>query len=312
VEGRVQVCEELEWRFLCDSNWTVQDAAVACRSLNYSAKSKFKISAQGKLPFHRYSLAFLSLGALNISVQQGSADSSSYEVLCVGSEDSLADCQNDSIDLTGECGSAISVKCFISDGKSDLESNCVEPNIVSTTGPLTTGTKGPAQTSSVVTASTTSSPPSSTDPEPGTISTDTSTTQVRTTNLTAPILYYTIGSGLSGIMLLASLITVILLIYCYCHKERKNPAAKGSEDTQVPLEPVYETISCHNKGNCLPSAKACREGGTHKHSEKPAYSCAKTHHVDCSANPAYMTHGRPDYPMCAEQPSQNTYEVIPE
>jgi hypothetical protein len=43
VEGRVQVCEELEWRFLCDSNWTVQDAAVACRSLNYSANSKFKI-----------------------------------------------------------------------------------------------------------------------------------------------------------------------------------------------------------------------------------------------------------------------------
>jgi hypothetical protein len=43
VEGRVQVCEELEWRFLCDSNWTVQDAAVACRSLNYSTNSKSKI-----------------------------------------------------------------------------------------------------------------------------------------------------------------------------------------------------------------------------------------------------------------------------
>jgi hypothetical protein len=46
VEGRVQVCEEQEWRFLCDSNWTVQDAAVACRSLNLSTRGRSEIFAR--------------------------------------------------------------------------------------------------------------------------------------------------------------------------------------------------------------------------------------------------------------------------
>jgi len=40
VEGRVQICEEGEWRNLCDSMWTVQDARVACLSLNYSGIGK--------------------------------------------------------------------------------------------------------------------------------------------------------------------------------------------------------------------------------------------------------------------------------
>lgn len=42
VEGRVEVCEDIlgdgeeQWRKLCDDNWTVEDAQVVCRSLNYS------------------------------------------------------------------------------------------------------------------------------------------------------------------------------------------------------------------------------------------------------------------------------------
>ena len=36
VEGRVQFCMENEWKHLCDSDWTQQDAKVMCRSLNYS------------------------------------------------------------------------------------------------------------------------------------------------------------------------------------------------------------------------------------------------------------------------------------
>ena len=40
VEGVVQTCEDLEWRILCDTQWTVQDAQVACRSLNYTATGR--------------------------------------------------------------------------------------------------------------------------------------------------------------------------------------------------------------------------------------------------------------------------------
>ena len=41
VEGRVQICEEGDWRNLCDTNWTLHDIQVTCRSLNYSTTGKF-------------------------------------------------------------------------------------------------------------------------------------------------------------------------------------------------------------------------------------------------------------------------------
>ncbi len=37
VQGRLQICEDQEWKNLCDTNWTFSDAQVTCRSLNYSA-----------------------------------------------------------------------------------------------------------------------------------------------------------------------------------------------------------------------------------------------------------------------------------
>ena len=40
VEGRVQICEGGEWRHICDSMWTLQDAEVTCRALNYSSRGK--------------------------------------------------------------------------------------------------------------------------------------------------------------------------------------------------------------------------------------------------------------------------------
>ena len=40
VEGRVQICEEGDWRDLCDTNWTLHDTQVTCRSLNYSTTGK--------------------------------------------------------------------------------------------------------------------------------------------------------------------------------------------------------------------------------------------------------------------------------
>ena len=36
VQGRVQICEDLVWKGLCDSAWTLQDARVACKSLGFT------------------------------------------------------------------------------------------------------------------------------------------------------------------------------------------------------------------------------------------------------------------------------------
>lgn len=40
AEGRVQLCEGGHWLNLCDSNWTLDDAKVTCRSLNYSSQGR--------------------------------------------------------------------------------------------------------------------------------------------------------------------------------------------------------------------------------------------------------------------------------
>ena len=41
VEGRVQICEQNSWKGLCDTEWTMSDATVTCKSLGFSALSKF-------------------------------------------------------------------------------------------------------------------------------------------------------------------------------------------------------------------------------------------------------------------------------
>ena len=35
VHGVVEVCEDMQWKRICDNQWTVEDATVACRGLDY-------------------------------------------------------------------------------------------------------------------------------------------------------------------------------------------------------------------------------------------------------------------------------------
>ena len=41
VLGRVLVCEDNMWKNLCDTNWTLSDAKVACRTFQYSPIGEF-------------------------------------------------------------------------------------------------------------------------------------------------------------------------------------------------------------------------------------------------------------------------------
>ena len=35
VYGVVEVCEDMQWKRICDDQWTVEDATVACRGLDH-------------------------------------------------------------------------------------------------------------------------------------------------------------------------------------------------------------------------------------------------------------------------------------
>ena len=40
LEGRVEICINLMWGSICDTNWDVNDATVVCRQLGYSDSGK--------------------------------------------------------------------------------------------------------------------------------------------------------------------------------------------------------------------------------------------------------------------------------
>ena len=72
--GRVEVCNNNVWGTVCDDNWDAADAEVSCRQLGHSAN-----------------------GAINITlfdVPDGTGQIWLDEVSCIGSEDTLFNCDS--------------------------------------------------------------------------------------------------------------------------------------------------------------------------------------------------------------------------
>ena len=40
-EGRVEMCDEGEWKSVCDLKWGKEEAQVVCRQLGYTNQSQF-------------------------------------------------------------------------------------------------------------------------------------------------------------------------------------------------------------------------------------------------------------------------------
>ena len=41
VRGLINVCENEQWSHICDTDWTMEDASVACRELGYAQPGWF-------------------------------------------------------------------------------------------------------------------------------------------------------------------------------------------------------------------------------------------------------------------------------
>ena len=41
VRGLINVCENEQWKNICDADWTMEDASVACRQLGYAQPGWF-------------------------------------------------------------------------------------------------------------------------------------------------------------------------------------------------------------------------------------------------------------------------------
>ena len=41
VRGLINVCENEQWSYICDADWTMEDTSVACRELGYSQPGWF-------------------------------------------------------------------------------------------------------------------------------------------------------------------------------------------------------------------------------------------------------------------------------
>ncbi|XP_019862092.1 PREDICTED: uncharacterized protein LOC109590634, partial [Amphimedon queenslandica] len=92
--GRLEICINNEWGTVCDDGWTHTNAEVICRQLGYST-----IGAQ--YFNEKY------FGAVNRSIFLD-------EVVCLGSEDNILQCNHSTIGSSHNCSrsNGVSVQCF--------------------------------------------------------------------------------------------------------------------------------------------------------------------------------------------------------
>ncbi|XP_064383039.1 mucin-2-like [Halichondria panicea] len=174
--GRIEICNGGVWKTICDSNWTRNDAAVACRQLGYSAI--------------RADVSPVTLTTSNLAPTVPE---------CEGTEMNISSCRSiDSTTVSG-CNKKSGVTCFLNDSAPDI---CFS---VPTTPPTNTGTDDTVQTNLNPTQDPTTSP----------ITTETTAgTTTNASFLTSPLGIGVIVVIVVVIIFVVVLFIVIIVVVC--------------------------------------------------------------------------------------------------
>ena len=99
-EGRVEVCNNEEWKTVCDRGWREEEAEVVCRQLGYSEHTNCLFTLNNPNTF-----THIAKLAVAIPVRRGCAGQGSGGIFtgsvwrCDGSESKLLDCNRNNSTL---------------------------------------------------------------------------------------------------------------------------------------------------------------------------------------------------------------------
>ena len=94
-EGRVEVLHNGVWGTVCSHGWSIEDALVVCRVVGFT--SAFRAVTDGRFG-------------------SGSGDIWLDDVICVGNEESLEDCQYSGWESISDCDHSMDAGVVCSDG----------------------------------------------------------------------------------------------------------------------------------------------------------------------------------------------------
>ena len=113
VRGLINVCENEQWSHICDADWTMEDASVACRELGYAQPGWFFLYNYYNYIFIIQVIIMPHAASFGTNIQYASnVPSLSYRPECSGHEDSLSACTHAQLTSGSEQCAIAAVGCW--------------------------------------------------------------------------------------------------------------------------------------------------------------------------------------------------------